>query len=198
MHQIPYLCVLHCQYPRPCCRCTSQQPWTNIWPKALSRGKYFHSVKHPDCSSGQFGGWWGETAWDAAWKRAVQLKKTNNHFSFRSLDPLPQAFQLKEPEEPGQDRGQDWEHWLAGGLGDSSSTTFLPSGSQAADSKYRQIHFHFCPRVPPSPCLSCSPGALLQCWCQQWALRGNDGSTVRAHWWWSRSTAHAPFESKTP
>lgn len=46
------MCVLHCKHLQPGCLCVTQHPDISTWPKCRPRGKYFHSVKFPNCSSG--------------------------------------------------------------------------------------------------------------------------------------------------
>lgn len=59
--------------------------------------------------------------------------------------------------------GQDWEHWSSGGMGDSSSNIFLPSGSQVAYCKKAGLYF----LIPVPEHLTVPTSALalcLQCW----------------------------------
>lgn len=70
---------------------------------------------------------------------------------------------IEGAEEPEQGRGQDWEHWISGGMGDSSSNIFLPHGRQVPYCKKAGLYFfNFC----PCPHLSCSALARPHCWCQ--------------------------------
>lgn len=125
---------------------------------------------------------------------------------------------IEGAEEPEQGRGQDWEHWISGGMGDSSSNIFLPPGRQVPYCKKVGLYFLISVPVPTCPALpwrgrtaGASPFSVAPAGSRvgeeqvsrQRALHGSYSSRARAQHWQAQkqcwcSTAQAPFELEVP